>query len=207
MAGMNAKTLDEVADVMGQLPVKYQAIVAIGISTGCRISEILCLRRSDLLDRDGTLKDRIAFVRRKAEKRKKGSERPAPVRHRMLGIPQDLRKYVEAHLRHEQDWGWDMPGDFVFRGQKGKPLSRRRVYEFFRRLFGAGFGTHWMRKTFAQYTYRSYLERHPADPMTALELTRQALGHARIDTTVKYLGIREQDLAEVQDEIFNGKGL
>ena len=117
-------------------------------------------------------------------------------------IPPAYRPYIIRHLIREDQKGYDRPDDLIFRGKMGKPLSRLTVYHIFRTMLGEGYGTHWMRKTFAQELFRYFIQDNPADPMRALELTRRALGHARIDTTVKYLGIHETNIEKAQKEIF-----
>lgn len=191
MSGMRALPLPEVDDLLPTLPAKYAAIAAIGVTTGCRISEILALRRFDLLDRNGRLRDGISFLKLKTRKNS----------HRRIGIPARFRPYVLRHLMDEERRGWERPDDWVFRGHNGGHLSRIAVYRFFRPLLGERHGTHWMRKTFGQEIFRYYL-RQSGDGIRALELTRKALGHARLDTTVKYLGIEEQELEEAQEKIF-----
>ena len=191
MSGMRSLPLPEVVRLLEDLPVKYAALTAIGVTTGCRITEILSLRRFDLLTREGHLKERIAFLKLKG--------RGGKVAHRKLAIPESYRPII---LRSEETRGYDRPDDLVFRGQLGRPLSRLTVYRRFREILGEGYGTHWMRKTFAQELFRYFIRENPADPMRALELTRQALGHARIDTTVKYLGIREEKIEAAQKAVF-----
>lgn len=194
MAGMKAVPLKRFNAVLDSLPPKYAAIAAIGVTTGCRISEVLSLRRFDLLERDGTLKDKIALLKLKT--------RGNGVLHRFLSIPADYREYVLDHLRQEEERGYDRPDAFVFRGKQGRHLSRRTVWAFFRSCLGARHGTHWMRKTFAQEMFKGFLRQTPDDPMRALELTRRALGHARLDTTVRYLGIDSEKIDAVQQQIF-----
>ena len=196
--GMRAVPLDTFNAVLDTFPPKYAAIAAIGVTTGCRISEVLSLRRFDLLERDGHLKDKIAFLRLKA--RGKGAL------HRFLSIPPDYRRYVLHHLRQEELRGYDRPDSFVFRGKNGAHLSRRTAWAFFRARLGARHGTHWMRKTFAQEMFRGLLRQTPDDPMRALELTRRALCHARLDTTVRYLGIDAEKIDSVQNQIFRRPG-
>ena len=199
MSGMRAMELAEVRRVLPELPVKYGAIVSIGVTTGCRISEILVLRRFDLLNADGRLKETIAFLKLKS--------RSGRVEHRKIGIPRGIwRRVVLEHLKRMEESGYDRPDDFVFRGSGGKHLSRLTCARFFRSRLGPGYGTHWMRKTFAGEMFRHFLEDNVRDPMRALELVRQALGHARIDTTVKYLGITEASIESAQEAIFNGGG-
>lgn len=192
MAGMHSLPLDKLDRLLQDLPEKYAAIAAIGVTTGCRISEILALRRFDLLDPDGFFRSRIAFLKLKAGK----------VTHRKMRIPSRYRAYVIRHLQHEEERGWERPDDFVFRGKNGKHLSRLACYAVFRAHLGGGYGTHWMRKTFAQEVFRYLLREYPGDPMRALEITRKALGHARIDTTIKYLGIEEDQIDAAQESIF-----
>lgn len=198
MPGMKSLPLPELLRLLEKLPLKYQAICAIGVTTGCRITEILSLRRFDLLTREGKFKDRIAFLKLKS----KGGK----ALHRKMAIPDAYRPYILGHLLREEEKGYDRPDDLVFRGRLGRPLSRLTVYHMFRDKLGEGYGTHWMRKTFAQELFRYFIRNSPADPMRALELTRRALGHARIDTTVKYLGITEESIEEAQKAIFNGGG-
>lgn len=195
MSGMKPMPLPEIPEIMAQLPVKYQALAAIGITTGCRITEILSLRRFDLLNREGNLRERISFLKLKS--------RDSKIRHRKLQIPEKYRHYILRHLREEEERGYDRPDDYVFRGTGGSHLSRRRAYNIFRQVLGEGFGTHWMRKTFAREMFYHFLSQTPGDPMRALELTRRALNHARIDTTVRYLGINESAIDEAQNAVFN----
>lgn len=195
MPGMKALPLPEVLKLLEKLPVKYQALCAIGVTTGCRITEILALRRFDLLTREGCLKDRIAFLKLKTKTGK--------TLHRKIAIPESYRCYIMRHLQQEEKKGYERPDDVVFRGQMGKALSRLTVYHLFRQKLGEGYGTHWMRKTFAQEMFRHFLRKNRSDPMRALELTRRALGHARLDTTVRYLGITEESIEDAQNAIFN----
>lgn len=195
MPGMRSIPLKQLLQLLETLPAKYAALAALGATTGCRISELLVLQRHDLLDRDGHFKEEIAFV-----KLKTGSDK---VIHRKLSVPEDFRVFVIRHLLEEEQRGHEMPTDYVFRGKNGKPLTRQTAYKKFYAILGSGFGTHWMRKTFAQEIFKFLLNENIRDPMRALELTRKALGHARIDTTVKYLGINEESIQNAQNSIFN----
>lgn len=204
MGGMKRVELSRVVKICEQLSPKYAAIVAIGVATGCRISEILALKRGDLINPKGEFREKIAFVKLKV---KQGGK------HRSLAIPQNLQRFIIRHLAQEAERGFTQSYHHVFRGKfrgapKDKrapasvPLSRLSVYREFRKVLGDGYGTHWMRKTFAYEIFYYFLKQNSNDPMRALELTRSALGHARIDTTVKYLGLMEQSIEEAQNELF-----
>lgn len=200
MPGMNALPLPEVLELLDTLPVKYACLAAIGVTTGCRISELLKLQRHDILDCDGKIKEIIAFVKLKTGAKDK-------VIKRRLSIPADYHSFVLRHLREEENRGFDMPGDWLFRGKNGKPLSRRTAYNYFRKVLGSGHGTHWMRKTFAKELFNFFLEENIRDPMRALDLTRRALDHKRIDTTIRYLGINENSLKNAQNTVFGRKNI
>lgn len=195
MPAMRSLPLAEAAKVIAAMPVKYAAIAAIGVTTGCRISEILSLCRRDVLDEKGRIRQRIRFEQLKTRQEHS---------FRALGIPANFRKYLVRHLLDEEQRGYERPDDLVFRGQLGKPLSRKSVYAFFRSTLGRGYGTHWMRKTFAQLLYAYFLTK--TDAFQAIELVRRALGHRRIETTIKYLGIRDDEIREAQNAIFNSVG-
>ena len=211
MPGMRSLPLAEVKHLLDALPAKYAALLAIGITTGCRISEVLALRRFDLLKNDGTMKEEISFIvlKKKPKKYKKSKQNvlnvPPKNKHRKLSIPTDFHCYILRHLKMEEQRGFERPDDYVFRGKSGKHLSRQSAYRTFLRQLGSGYGTHFMRKTFAQEIFRFFLNENIRDPMRALELTRQALDHARLDTTVKYLGITSNAIRNAQEAIFNMK--
>lgn len=200
---MKSIPLKEVLELLDTLPGKWACLAAIGVSTGCRITELLMLQRHDLLDPEGAIKEEISFVKLKSREKNAKGERK--IVHRKLSIPPDFHKYVIRHLAEEEQRGYDMPGDYVFRGKHGKSLSRHTCYNKFRSLLGSGHGTHWMRKTYAQELFRFLLKQNTSDPMRALCLTQKALDHSRIDTTVRYLGINEENLTNAQNEIFNIK--
>ena len=197
MAGMRRIELKEALSLCGELPVKYAALVAIGVTTGCRISEITALRRRDLIDERGNFREEIAFLRLKSRRGPKT---------RRASIPEAWRIFVIRLLEAESERGRSKPDDYVFRGKNGRPLSRLAAYRYFRERLGAGHGTHWMRKTFAYEMFRCFMSRYATDPLRALDLTRRTLGHEQIQTTICYLGIDECEIAEVQKEVFNTMG-
>ena len=197
MPGMKSLPLPQVLELLEKLDSKYAALAALGVTTGCRISELLQLRRFDLIDRDGNFKERIKFVQLKTH-----SDNP---RHRQLIVPADFQDYVKRHLNKDASLGYERPDDYVFRGKLGKHLCRRSAYRVFREILGPSYGTHWMRKTFAQELYKYFAALYPRDGLRALDLTRQALGHARLDTTIKYLNLNYEAIDTAQTSIFDIK--
>ena len=105
MPGMRSLPLAEIPRLMATLPPKYACLAAIGVTTGCRITEILLLRRFDLLTRDGELKDEVSFVKLKNNKKATGKPQPKLV-HRKLSIPAAYRPYILRHLEAEELRGY-----------------------------------------------------------------------------------------------------
>ena len=199
MAGMRPVPLPEAGKLLKKLPGKYAALAAIGIATGCRISELLQLKRSDLIDAEGNLKDRIKFIVLKT--------RSDHAIHRQLKIPPALQGYVIRHLTDDQRRGFDRPDGYVFRGSLNRALNRRQCSRTFHQLLGPGYGTHWMRKTFAVEIYKYFLAENNPDPLYALDQTRQALNHKRLETTIKYLNIQYHKIDAAQSSIFTRENI
>lgn len=191
MAKMLPQPLTRCKEICDGLSTKYAAIVAIGISTGCRISEILALTRADLIE-NGAFKEEIEFVKLKT--RRKSTRR--------MSIPEEWRPYIVQHLNEDANRGYSLKTDFVFRGQHGKPLSRITVYLEFRKRFGKRFGTHWMRKTFANTMYQFYFPQFPGNSFKSADMVRQLLGQASLDAVARYLSIDEPKPADVA-EVFS----
>lgn len=198
MSRMNGMPLKDACKLLDRLPVKYAALAALGLSTGARISEILALRRGDLFDALGALRTELTMVRLK-----RGGGR----RYRDAKIYPVYAPYVMRHLDAESRRGIFWSDDFVFRGAGGRRLSRGAAWSFFRDILGPGYGTHWMRKTHAQALYAALRADTPDDPGRALVMTGEALGHARIENTVKYLGFDRRRADTVRDRTFNNEEL
>jgi len=218
---MRPVPLSEVGELILGEPLKYAALIALGVTTGCRVTELLLLRRFDLLTPEGDLKSLIRFrklkTRRLAEKPPVRG-RPAKVRResrspgyaegtagRELELPAGFREVVEEHLIAEELRGYDRPDDWVFRGTCGDHLSRQTVYRHFRERLGQGHGTHWMRKTFARAMVVELEKGLPeGEKHQAPMLLQKALGHARLDSTLHYLETEERRIVAAQRAAFGG---
>lgn len=198
MSRMNGMPLKKACAWLDRLPVKYAALAALGLSTGARISEILALRRKDLIGADGTLKRDLAMIRLK----RGGGRRCRDVKLYSVYAP-----YVMRHLDAESRRGWFWADDWVFRGVQGARLTRSAAWAFFRATLGSGYGTHWMRKTHARAYYESLLADDPGDPGRALVVTGEDLGHTRVENTVKYLGFDRDHADRVRESTFDNKEL
>jgi len=176
----------------GRNAVRNRAMFLLGINTGFRISELLSLRRKDVIDENGDLTNRVQ-VARKFMKGKKAS--------RSVFLNDHAKAALLPLLQKLEDTGYFFDDDYIFRSSRGNhPIDRIQAY----RIIHAGcrrcgitgqLGTHCLRKTFANNVYSDLLNRladgEALDPFRAVS---KALGHADIKSTDKYLSFRMDDI-------------
>lgn len=167
----------------GHYAARDRAMFILGVKTGFRISELLSLRLVDV-EIGGHIAERVTVARRHMKKKIEGRT--------VILHPEAQKALAEwiAELRRNTDVE---PDTFVFRSRKGanRPISSVQAYRILKdafRLAGVAgqTGTHSMRKTFADRVYTA-LDRD-------LIKTQRALGHRNINSTVSYLGFREEEI-------------
>lgn len=177
------------------------ALVVLGIQTGLRISEILSLRRQDLMQPGSEIVGRVTIQRRHMKKKIEG---------RTILLHEATRTALAAWLLELGRLGYIAADDFVFQAQSGgnRHISRQRAWGIIhgaaRSLGMTGtIGTHSMRKTFADKVYSYFLNKAAAgNPVDAFRTTSKALGHQSINSTDKYLSFREETIDEAIGAIF-----
>ena len=126
----------------------------------------------------------------------------ATVRQRKTGRPvkfeitEHTRQAVDDYLATHQK----KPGDFLFSGRRGKEhaLTTRQYARLLSQwIAGVGldpsmFGTHSLRRTKATLIYRR------TGNLRAVQLL---LGHTKIESTVRYLGVEVDDALEIAEKI------
>jgi len=194
MKGCRPLTDEEINQVLEHLartryPARNKALFVLGIRSGFRISELLSLKVGDFYHA-GQLSDHV----RVARKHMKGKREARTV----LLHPQ-ARELVAIWIRELEAMGFDR-SSYLFQSRNGKnqPLDRRQAWSILRKAAMAcairgKLGTHCMRKTFAKRMYE-LLGRD-------LMKTQKALNHARITSTVSYLGFAD---SEIDDAILKG---
>jgi integrase len=169
----------ELNELRTELSPRDRALLTLGVRSGFRISELLSLRVSDVTEHGDVV--RHLTVQRRNMKKK--------VRSRTVPLHEEARSSLRDLIKSEQ-----LSNDsWLFRSRKGfnRPISRVQAYRAIRqaadaRRLSGRIGTHSMRKTFAKAIY----ERSGRDLM----MTQKALGHASIDSTVRYLSFDSQAL-------------
>ena len=126
----------------------------------------------------------------------------ATVRQRKTGKPvrfemtEQTREAVDEYLK----FGNKKPGDFLFagRGTRGRGMTTRQYARLVSRwiasvgLNPSFFGTHSLRRTKATLIYRR------TGNLRAVQLL---LGHTKIESTVRYLGIEVDDALTIAEQV------
>jgi integrase len=143
-------------------------LFTLGINTGLRISDLVKLKVGDVYGKPYT-----DLLEKKTQKKR---------RLHLIAIQGDIVEYCVDK----------QPDDFLFRSKKtDSNISTTQAYRI---LVAAGewigrkdIGTHTMRKTFGYHYYKK-----TKDVYTLMEI----FGHAAPTITKKYIGIREDEIAD-----------
>lgn len=111
-------------------------------------------------------------------------------------IAEHTRQAIDEYLRVANK----MPCDYLFTGRRGegKPLTTRQYARLVSQwISGIGldaslFGTHSLRRTKATLIYRK------TGNLRAVQLL---LGHSKIESTVRYLGVEVDDALEIAEKV------
>ena len=205
MKGCRAFTVDEVGAMEKALGsreggARDVALFVLGYQTGRRISEVLSLTIGDVTDATG-VKHEILFARRNIKRKTEGFRAYLPPR---------AREVVGVLIEELRSRGFIGPKDWLFQGHRwtGARLSRAAAWRMVRWAAGAAgisgpIGTHSMRKTFAVRLYEHCLKlRTQGEVIDPLVETQMALGHVNIESTIKYLSVRNENTRRLCEEVW-----
>lgn len=179
----------------------------LGCNCGLRCGEIVSLRWGHLINSDGSFKDVLTFVEQKTSKiNKETGETKLKVR--KVDIGPVVHDALELHLRNCATIDLN---DYIFKSeattkdyyaQKRKNTNRedhlsvRAVDKILKRTVNEILGyddihasTHVMRKTFARFIYEN-----APDERAGIKFVQSALGHASVDSTLKYIGVTDEEM-------------
>jgi integrase len=162
---------------------KFSMLIAVGAFTGLRISDILSLRWNQLIERDV-----IELNERKTKK------------YRKIKINADLRSIIDSNY---QAMGCPEMDTLVLVNKYGtKQINVQWVNTKLKLIFSkysiktTNASSHTIRKTFAV----SYIKLNNYSEKSILLLS-ELFNHSSIQTTKRYLGIKEQELLDVYDSL------
>lgn len=163
---------------------KYCLLIATGVYTGLRISDLLNIKYSDILGND-----RLIVIETKTKKR------------REIKLNKELKELVERVVVKMKVSNLD---NWMFVNRFGtKPIDKsyvnvqlKRIQRKYRIKLDAGFSTHTFRKTLG----RRVLSVNDNSEMS-IYLLMELFGHSSPQITKRYLGIRQQEIFDVYDSL------
>jgi len=170
------KKIEAIKKVLKGSNLRDYVLFILGINSGLRVSDLLKLKTSDVLDEKGRVKDRIT-VREK----KTGKTKTFPFSDTVIKA---LKEYLLGTL----------PDRALFPSRKGGgPITRQQAYRIINdaaKMVGLKdkIGTHTLRKTFGYHAY-----------MAGVDVTRiqSLLNHSSQKETLRYIGITQDELDDV----------
>lgn len=181
------KKIETMKKLLKAKNVRDYALFTLGINSGLRISDILELKISDVVDQNCKIKDRIIIKEKKTKKRKS------------FPIGNGTKKALNEYLATRTDIDPDHPL-FVSRKRDadGNPghLQRAQAYRVINGVakeIGLAtdtykIGTHTLRKTFGYHAYKSGVD---------LSMIQDILNHSTPSITLRYIGITQEEKDQV----------
>lgn len=189
---------------------RNKLIIFLGMNIGLRGSDLCKLRWSDILNNDGSIVDKTRVRPQKTTKktnikRKKGNTIDV--------TPSYTGKYVDIFLsdnvriviqEYLNKYPYNNREDYIFLSRKGnnKPICRKSLARIVKEVSAdieGNYGSHSLRKTFGYHKYNN-----SSDKTKALVYLQKLFGHDSSTTTMRYIGILNEDLQEFVEDITIG---
>ncbi len=159
--------------------LRDHCLFILGINSGLRISDLLDLKISDVIDPRGKVKDRIELREEKTGKAKN------------FPIGDNAKKAIREYLL-TRNYSMDQPL-FISRKGENQPINRVQAYKILNaaaEMVGIEekIGTHSMRKTFGYHAYQDG---------RSIELIQKILNHTSPSVTLRYIGITQDEMDDV----------
>lgn len=154
-------------------------LFVLGINSGLRISDLLNLKISDILDNNNKIKSFITLREQKTGKPK------------LFPINTNTNKAIKLYLKNIELNNLDTP---LFASRKGnKPISRIQAWTILNNVskqvgIVEEIGTHSLRKTFGYHAFKSGI---------GIETLQKILNHSSPAITLRYIGITQDDINNV----------
>lgn len=167
-------------------------LYSLGINTGYRITDILSLKKEDVLG------DTITINESKTRERKDGKNRPP----RTVGITAQLKQDLENYLPYIKS------GDYLFTSRRANkngeyvisPTQAYRILNKYADEIGldVNIGCHTLRKTWAYHMYQRYYD---------VAFLMRSLNHRTPEVTLLYIGASEIEIVQKTKELDFGIGM
>lgn len=158
--------------------LRNHCLFVLGINSGLRVSDLLSLSITDVIDEKGKVRDRISIRESKTGKNKD------------FPIGNSAKKAIMEYISSRSDYSRN---EALFVSRKGGRLSRNQAWKILSDCATSigmkdKIGTHTLRKTFGYHAY-----------MMGTDITRiqKLLNHSAPSITLAYIGITQDELDDV----------
>ena len=154
---------------------RNELLFVLGINSALRVSDLLRLRVSDVLDESHNLKNAVILKEQKTGKTKS------------FPINDSVRNALKRYFKTQPPRSIDAP---LFPSRSGGgALTRKQAWAILQQAGKSigldNIGTHSLRKTFGYHVYRKTND---------LAIVQQLLGHSNSSDTLRYIGITQEQL-------------
>lgn len=177
------RKVEAIKKVLRGSNLRDYCLFVLGVNSGLRVSDLLNLKVSDVIDEKGNLINRIALREQKTMNTRNNKELNFP-------ISDTAKKAITEYLT-TRDYELDEPL-FISRKKKAA-LQRAQAWKIINdaaKTVGITdrIGTHTLRKTFAYHAYKAGVD---------IIQIQQMLGHKSPAITLTYIGITQEQLDKV----------
>lgn len=191
------KDMDDIIRIsqflIGQKRYRDNMLFIVGINFGLRVSDLISLRFSHLINDECAFRDRFAILEKKTKNTR------AHKRNRYITVNTAVVEAVTLYLEHTPNVRLS---DFMFRSEsnngsnENKPIHRATVDTILKGIakdigLGNRMSTHTLRKTFAYHQ----MVMSGNDPRKLL-LLQKMFGHSTAAQTLDYIGITSEEIDE-----------
>lgn len=168
--------IERIKRVLSKRP-RDLALFVVGINAGLRGSDLLVLRWSDVLGRDGAIREIIELSERKTGNRRK------------IAVSDAMRQALHGWF-HEV--GASKRDGLLFPGRDGAVMSIQRLHQLVNEWaelasLRGNWGSHSLRKTYGYFLYQQGV---------GVALLMKMFGHSSQSITLRYIGIEQEDIDE-----------
>jgi len=179
--------------LIGQERYRDNMLFIVGINFGLRVSDLISLRFTHIINDDCTFRDRFCILEKKTKETRKHK------RNRYITVNTAVMEAVTLYLEHIPEVKLS---DYMFRSEsnngcsKNKPIHRATVDTILKGIakdvgLGNRMSTHSLRKTFAYHQ----MVMSGNDPRKLL-LLQKMFGHSTAAQTLDYIGITSEEIDE-----------
>lgn len=169
------RDLDKIRSIKRSLKkrsLRDYLLFTLGINTGLRVSQLLELKIKYVLDESLKIKD-FLFI---------SENEPA------IYLNDSAKRAIRMYIDEKENFQLE---EYLFiSSKKGQPITRQQAYRIIRKAatdvgIHDHIGTHTLRKTFGYHAFRQGV---------ALSLLKERFHHATPSETLKYIGIKRDEI-------------